>query len=82
MNGDGSEMQNANLEEAVRQNLKDAGYDERLIAAFIDGMQRGETEVCIKELRMHRDTLLNAIHEKRFCIEDMDNLYLDLKGMK
>ena len=75
-------MQNANLEEAVRQNLKDAGYDEHLIAAFIDEMQRGKTEVCIKDLRMHRDNLLNAIHEKRFCIEDMDNLYLDLKGMK
>ena len=82
MNGDGSEMQNANLEEAVRQNLKDAGYDERLIAAFIDEMQQGKTEICINDLRMHRDTLLNAIHEKRFCIEDMDNLYLDLKGLK
>ena len=75
-------MQNANLEEAVRQNLKDAGYDEHLIAAFIDEMQQGKTEVCINDLRMHRETLLNAIHEKRFCIEDMDNLYLDLKGMK
>ena len=82
MNGDGSEMLNDNLEEAVRQNLKDAGYDERLIAAFIDEMQRGKTEICIKDLRMHRETLLNAIHEKRSCIEDMDNLYSDLKGLK
>lgn len=61
-------------EEAVIQNLKDAGCSEGLIGQFQECCRQGKEKEGIRLLRKHRDALLDAMHREQKRIDCLDYL--------
>ena len=61
-------------EEAVIQNLKDAGCDKDTIACFMAHYEAGEVKQELKELSRHRKGLLDALHVCQKQIDCLDYL--------
>lgn len=66
-------------EEAVIQNLKDAGCSEGLIGQFQECCSQGKEKEGIRLLRKHRDTLLDAMHREQKRIDCLDYLLYQIK---
>lgn len=68
-----------NQEEALIQNLKDAGCDAQIITAFVDDLESGKMMEGLKLLVKHRRSLLDALHKDQKQIDCLDYLIYQLK---
>ena len=66
-------------EEMLITNLKDAGCDDKTIAAFLHYRQMNEHAKQMDLLKKHRYTLLDKIHEDQKAIDCLDYLLYKLK---
>ena len=66
-------------EEAMIQNLKDAGCDNGTIQKFLTGLHAGNTALELKRLAAHRRNLLSALHAAQRQIDCLDYLTFQLK---
>lgn len=71
-----------NSEEALIQNLKDAGCSEELIKQFQEYCRLGKEQEGIRLLGRHRDTLLDAMHREQKRIDCLDYLLYQMKKEK
>ena len=70
------------MNESIRQNLIDAGCDDKFIEEFAACMNNEKQ--CEKMLAAHRRELLNEVHAKEHCISCLDYLVFMMKkgGLK
>ena len=66
-------------EEMLITNLKDAGCDDKTIAAFLHYRQMNEQAKQMELLKKHRHILLDKIHEDQKAIDCLDYLLYKLK---
>ncbi len=66
-------------EEAVIQNLKDAGCDEAHIDDFMKEFHSGKINEAIRLLEIHRCSLLDALHISQKEIDCLDYLIFQIK---
>ena len=66
-------------EEMLITNLKDAGRDDKTIAAFLHYRQMNEQAKQMDLLKKHRYSLLDKIHEDQKAIDCLDYLLYKLK---
>lgn len=66
-------------EEKLITNLKDAGCDDKTIAAFLQYHQMNEQAKQMALLKKHRHYLLDKIHEDQKAIDCLDYLVYRLK---
>ncbi|MDE5985550.1 MAG: hypothetical protein K2H13_09885 [Eubacterium sp.] len=59
---------------ALRQNLIDAGCDEKQADKFVNSIQNKEFGFCFKELSKHRRCLIDSMHKSQKCIDCLDYL--------
>lgn len=69
-------------EEAVIQNLRDAGCGLDTIDCCIKCMNQGKKRELLKRLEEHRDCLLNKIHEEEKQIACLDYLIYQIRCCK
>ncbi|OUL08256.1 hypothetical protein B0533_10795 [Sedimentibacter sp. SX930] len=55
-------------------NLKDAGCDDKIIAAFLQCRQTNDQSKQMDLLKKHRNNLLDKIHEDQKAIDCLDYL--------
>lgn len=67
-------MNNRTTEEAVVQNLVDAGCDEDIITAFIEDIRNDRINNALKMLAAYRRTLLDGIHKEQKQLDCLDYL--------
>ena len=68
--------------EAVIQNLKDAGCDESTIDAFMEDIKNGKVDDGLKLLATHRRSLLDGIHKEQKQIDCLDYLVYIMQKAK
>ncbi len=61
-------------DEAIIQNLKDAGCDAETIENFMSDLQKGDEKSSLKRLDLHRKKLLDSLHKEQKCIDCLDYL--------
>lgn len=66
-------------EDAIIQNLKDAGCDEGSIMAFIEDIRGEKISDGLKLLSLHRRSLLDHLHEDQKQIDCLDYLVYQLE---
>ncbi len=66
-------------EEAIIQNLKDAGCRSDTIDAFMDNLKTGRKSEGLKALDLHRRRLLEEIHQEQKRLDCLDYLVYQLK---
>ncbi len=66
-------------EEAVAQNLKDAGCGEELIEEFRNCCRQGRKQEGMRLLGKHRNHLLEAMHREQKRIDCLDYLIYQMK---
>ena len=66
-------------EEMLITNLKDAGCDDKTIAAFLHYRQMNEQAKQMDLLKKHRHSLLDKIHEDQKAIDCLDYLVYRIK---
>lgn len=66
-------------EEAIIQNLKDAGCDSETIEKFMADLQKGKEANGLKRLADHRRNLLDSLHREQKCIDCLDYLVYQMK---
>ncbi len=66
-------------EEMLITNLKDAGCDDKTIAAFLHYCQTNEQAKQMDLLKKHRISLLDKIHEDQQAIDCLDYLVYRIK---
>ena len=66
-------------EEAIIQNLKDAGCDSETIKKFMADLQKGKEANGLKRLAEHRRNLLDSLHREQKCIDCLDYLVYQIK---
>ena len=59
---------------AIIQNLKDAGCDTKTIKKFMSDLQKGDEKSNLKCLDAHRKKLLDSLHREQKCIDCLDYL--------
>lgn len=69
-------------EEAIKQNLRDAGCDEACICEFIEDMRQNREAEGMKILRRHRGRLLDAVHREQKRIDCLDYLIYQMQKAK
>ena len=72
-------MQITQTEEAIIQNLQDAGCDRQSIDAFLEELRTGRESAGLRRLAAHRKTLLDRLHQEQRCIDCLDYLVYQLK---
>lgn len=65
---------NANDENAIVQNLIDAGCGQEFIAEFMDGFRKNNISEDLKLLAAHRRLLLDNLHMEQKRIDCLDYL--------
>ncbi len=75
-------MNNENSENAIIQNLKDAGCNQDMITAFINDLKEGCIDDGMKLLAAHRRLLLEEIHREQKQIDCLDYLVYKMKKTK
>lgn len=65
---------NANDENAIVQNLIDAGCGQELIAEFMDDLRKDNISKDLKLLEAHRRILLDNLHKEQKRIDCLDYL--------
>lgn len=66
-------------EEAIVQNLKDAGCDQATIQIFLDDLRGGEQLKVMRLLEKHRRTLLDNLRQEQKRIDCLDYLLFMLQ---
>ena len=66
-------------EEMLITNLKDAGCDDKTIAAFLQYRQTNDQAKQMDLLKKHRNSLLDKIHEDQKAIDCLDYLLYKIK---
>lgn len=61
-------------DDAIIQNLKDAGCDAETIEKFMSDLQKGDEKSSLKRLGVHRKKLLDSLHKEQKCIDCLDYL--------
>lgn len=69
-------------EEAIIQNLKDAGCSKTTISAFVDDLREGKMAEGLKLLEKHRRNLLDNLHKEQKRIDCLDYLVYTLSKEK
>lgn len=78
----GVEMSGYHTEEAILQNLEDAGCSAETIRAFMADLKQGNKSEGIRKLNVHRRFLLDMLHEEQKRIDCLDYLIYELKNKK
>ena len=65
--------------EAIIQNLKDAGCDEDTIEAFMEDIENGKVDDGLKLLAAHRRSLLDGLHREQKQIDCLDYLVFTMQ---
>ena len=71
-------MRAYSTEEAIIQNLKDAGCSDRTIADVLAKLAAHQKTDGLKLLAEHRLALLVALHQDQKCIDCLDYLIYDI----
>ncbi|HJA92176.1 MAG TPA: hypothetical protein H9717_03505 [Candidatus Eisenbergiella merdipullorum] len=66
-------------EEAVLQNLKDAGCDQETIDRFMECLKKGTLKEQLQILSRHRNDLLDKVHIEQKRIDCLDYLVYQLQ---
>lgn len=72
-------MSDESKENAIIQNLKDAGCSQETIAAFMEHMKSDETEEGMKLLAAYRRSVLEEVHKEQKKIDCLDYLIYKMK---
>ncbi len=75
-------MRAHHTKEAIEQNLRDAGCDEKCICQFIEDMEKKRDKDGLKLLQNHRRKLLDAIHREQKRIDCLDYLLYEMQQAK
>lgn len=67
-------------DDAIIQNLKDAGCDTEAIENFMSDLQKGDEKSSLKRLNIHRKKLLESLHKEQKCIDCLDYLVYQMSG--
>ena len=67
-------MKLCDSEESIIQNLRDAGCDERTIAAFLGYIKDGRESESLRLLKKQRSLLLDTVHQEEKKIDCLDYL--------
>ena len=62
------------------RNLKDAGYDDKIIQRFLQLQKEGRTKEQLRLLAMHRAELLDRVHISQSMIDCLDYLVYSIKN--
>ena len=65
-------MNSENNEDAIVQNLKDAGCSQNMIMAFIEDIRNDKIIEGLKLLAIHRRSLLDELHKEQKQIDCLD----------
>lgn len=68
--------------EAIEQNLRDAGCDEKCICQFMEDMEEKREKEGLKLLQSHRRKLLDAMHREQKRIDCLDYLVYEMQKAK
>mgnify|MGYP000581695562 CR=1 FL=1 len=68
-----------NNENAIIQNLKDAGCDEDTIQTFVEDLRKEKVAEGLKLLATHRRSLLDDLHKDQKQIDCLDYLVYKLE---
>lgn len=66
-------------EDAIIQNLKDAGCDQTTIQIFLDDLHSGKMSKGVRLLEKYRRTLLDVLHQSQAKIDCLDYLLFMLQ---
>lgn len=69
-------------ENAIYDNLIDAGCSQQTAKQFINGLKNGKTADSLKLLTAHRRTLLDSLHDAQCKIDCLDYLLYMIKKEK
>lgn len=72
-------MSDESGENALIQNLKDAGCDQKTIAAFIESLKNNRAEEGMKLLAAYRRSVLEEVHKEQKKIDCLDYLVYKMK---
>ncbi|MDE7156702.1 MAG: hypothetical protein K2O02_01870 [Lachnospiraceae bacterium] len=75
-------MYGAGNEDAIIQNLKDAGCSREIISSFMEDIRDDRTEEGMKLLTVHRRRLLDELHKEQKKIDCLDYLIYKMKKQK
>lgn len=75
-------MNSESNEDSIIQNLKDAGCNQDIIAAFINDLKEGCIDEGMKLLAAHRRLLLEKLHQEQKQIDCLDYLVYKMKKTK
>lgn len=75
-------MQLCDSEESIIQNLRDAGCDEKAVAAFLDCVRNGKEPEFYLLLKKQRSRLLDIVHEEQKKIDRLDYLLYRMQRAK
>ena len=67
-------MRPCDSEKTVIQNLRDAGCDEKTIAAYLDCIMNGRETESLRLLKKQRSLLWDAVHREERKIDCLDYL--------
>lgn len=67
-------------EEAIRQNLLDAGCGNDTITAFLADLRAGKTDAGLRRLAQYRRALLEKLHEEHRHIYCLDYLIYQINS--
>lgn len=75
-------MNSKNNENAIIQNLRDAGCDNGMITDFVENLRKEKIEDGLKLLEKHRRFLLDILHKDQKQIDCLDYLVYKLEKQK
>ncbi len=75
-------MRAHHTKEAIEQNLRDAGCDEKFICQFMEDMEEKREKEGLKLLQNHRRKLLDAMHQEQKRIDCLDYLVCEMQKAK
>lgn len=75
-------MRLCDSEEAVIQNLRDAGCDDQTVVAFLDYIKNGKELESFWLLKKQRSRLLDMVHEEQRKIDCLDYLVYRMQQSK
>lgn len=75
-------MRHEEKEQALIQNLKDAGCDCKIIEAFVEDFRQNKIAEGLKLLAIQRRSLLENLHKKQKQIDCLDYLVYQLEKVQ
>ncbi|RKJ39761.1 hypothetical protein D7X94_10970 [Acutalibacter sp. 1XD8-33] len=65
--------------EAIEQNLRDAGCEEKCIREFMQDLEQDRMQAGLRLLNQHRRLLLDAMHREQKRIDCLDYLLYQIR---